>query len=388
MRNSVLSHLYRKTTSNAFIPEVDGFRFFAIATVLFYHLNTHLSRVIDPLVNEAYYRSTLLYGMMREGGIGVNVFFAISGFILALPFARARLSSMPAPSLRPYYLRRLTRLEPPYVVSLLAFLIAQVLFLHLPLKDLLPHFGASLLYVHTLVYDQWSSINPVAWSLEVEVQFYLLAPLLASVFSIRNVYLRRGAILLVMLAGIVHYNYNYEWINALHLRKSLVMHLHQFLVGFLMAEIYLVDWEGKKPLTSYAWDVLGILSTISLLVFNDVYNIFDDLIFCFSLLLTFVSVFRGTLLNKFYSNPLVVVIGGMCYSLYLLHYGAYAFLVDRTVVFFNSGWGYAANFWIQALLLIPVVLLVCSIFFVLVERPCMDKDWPRKLKAKVISIFA
>ncbi len=387
MKNNVLSHLYRKTTSNAFIPEVDGFRFFAIATVLFYHLNTHLSRVIAPLVDEAYYRSTVLFGIMREGGIGVNVFFAISGFILALPFARARLASMPTASLGPYYLRRITRLEPPYVVSLLVFLVAQVLFLHLPLKDLLPHFGASLLYAHTLVYDQWSSINPVAWSLEVEVQFYLLAPLLASVFSIRNALTRRGVILLVILVSIVHYNYNYEWINALHLRKSLVMHLHQFLVGFLMVEIYLVDWEGKKPLTSYGWDVLGILSTTSLLVFNDVYNIFNDLIFCFSLLLTFISVFRGTLLNKFYSNPWVVVIGGMCYSLYLLHYGAYAFLVDRTVVFFNSGWGYAANFWIQALLLIPVVLLICSLFFVLVERPCMDKDWPRKLKAKVISIF-
>ena len=50
---------------------------------------------------------------------------------------------------------------------------------------LLPHFFASLFYAHGLVYGSWSEINAVTWSLEIEVQFYILAPLLCRVFSIR-----------------------------------------------------------------------------------------------------------------------------------------------------------------------------------------------------------
>ena len=43
-----------------------------------------------------------------------------------------------------------------------------------------------LAYVHNAVYASESPINNVTWSLEIEVQFYLLAPLLASVFLIHS----------------------------------------------------------------------------------------------------------------------------------------------------------------------------------------------------------
>jgi peptidoglycan/LPS O-acetylase OafA/YrhL len=42
-------------------------------------------------------------------------------------------------------------------------------------------------------------VNPVAWSLEIEVQFYLLVPLLALLFSISNTQARRAVLLLGML---------------------------------------------------------------------------------------------------------------------------------------------------------------------------------------------
>src|ERR1041385_2546371 len=113
--------LYRKTTSDLFIPEVDGFRFFAIATVVLYHLNTHFVRTIGSQVEPSYYENSLTFLIMGEGGIGVNVFFAISGFILALPFARQHLLDAKPVNLRSYFVRRITRLEPPYIISLALF---------------------------------------------------------------------------------------------------------------------------------------------------------------------------------------------------------------------------------------------------------------------------
>jgi peptidoglycan/LPS O-acetylase OafA/YrhL len=81
-------------------------------------------------------------------------------------------------------LRRLTRLEPPYIIALVIFFIANVWVLHAySFKSLLPHFFASMAYLHNIIYQSFSWILPVAWSLEVEVQFYVLAPLFFLFFS-------------------------------------------------------------------------------------------------------------------------------------------------------------------------------------------------------------
>src|SRR5690606_17688210 len=157
--------------------------------------------------------NSFLFSLMREGGIGVDVFFAISGFILALPFAKHHLFATPPVSIKGYFTRRITRLEPPYVISLTILLGVHILILHESFREMLPHYLASLFYVHGFVYDEWSRINPVAWSLEVEVQFYILAPLLAMVFKIPGKVQRRSVIVGIILLSVLHRNFNYEWIE-------------------------------------------------------------------------------------------------------------------------------------------------------------------------------
>ena len=50
----------------------------------------------------------------------------ISGFILGLPFARHVLANGPPVVLKQYFLRRLSRLEPPYIVAMITLFIASV----------------------------------------------------------------------------------------------------------------------------------------------------------------------------------------------------------------------------------------------------------------------
>lgn len=375
------THLARKTTSQNLIPEIDGFRFFAIGTVLLYHLNTHISRVMDRESISVSFSESPLYRIASEGGIGVNVFFAISGFILALPFARHHLFNTSTVSLKSYYIRRLTRLEPPYVISLIVFLFVHVWILHEQWGEVFPNFLASLFYVHSFVYNEWSKINPVAWSLEVEVQFYVLAPFLAGIFAIKRSWLRRMIMILIVLVGILHYNLNYSMIEDFHLRKSLFMHLHQFMIGFLFADFFLTDWKDQLAKKSFLFDGLGFAALTLLLVYNDPFNIQHDLFFSVALFISFIGLFRGKLLNAFFTNTWVVIIGGMCYSIYLLHYALIAFLADRTDSLLMTGQSYEVNFLLQFVVIIPIVLMVSAVYFVLIERPCMDKDWPRKLVA-------
>jgi len=51
----------------------------------------------------------------------VQLFVAISGFIVTIPFVRHFLLGERKPSLRAFYVKRITRIEPPYVIALVLF---------------------------------------------------------------------------------------------------------------------------------------------------------------------------------------------------------------------------------------------------------------------------
>src|SRR5215207_5274847 len=114
----------RVTYSTSYLPEIDGLRFLAIfSVVVIMHITGYMNVKFynDQLIAEGYWQR-----MVLGGGGGVSLFFIISGFILSLPFAKWRLTGGRPVLLQNYYLRRLTRLEPPYVIALVIFFIAQV----------------------------------------------------------------------------------------------------------------------------------------------------------------------------------------------------------------------------------------------------------------------
>ena len=175
----LLSRLARTTNSGAFIPEVDGLRAIAVMAVVLFHLDQEMgAKTLSP---EG--ASRALAGIVRCGFFGVALFFAISAFIVGFPFAKHHLGSAEPVDTRRFFLRRITRLEPPYVLNLLLVWLLGGMFLTGSLTDRAPNLLASLVYQHNWIFGQYSSINAAAWSLEVEFQFYLLAPMLTMAFA-------------------------------------------------------------------------------------------------------------------------------------------------------------------------------------------------------------
>jgi peptidoglycan/LPS O-acetylase OafA/YrhL len=123
-------------TSGSWIPQIDGLRFVAIASVLLFHILGQLEvRAGHPIAVQPRY--SLLTRLLGNGDRGVLLFFVISGFILARPFLRQhRFQGKPVDVGR-YYLRRVTRLEPPYILALLLYTAAFVAY-GVPLAILLP----------------------------------------------------------------------------------------------------------------------------------------------------------------------------------------------------------------------------------------------------------
>jgi peptidoglycan/LPS O-acetylase OafA/YrhL len=308
----------------------------------------------------------------------VELFFVISGFVLSLPFAAAYLAGKKGPSLGAYLLRRVTRLEPPYLISLLAFFCMKVL-MGTGAAGLFPHLVASGGYLHNLIFGTWSLVSIVAWSLEVEVQFYLVAPLLAGVLFRRP----RAQRITLLVALIVVSATTSALVGKEDFPRyflSLPGFLHFFLLGFGLAEIYLVDWDSKAPKCGLNWDAAGVLAFLSLCVLIRHYHTapLGRLLGPALTFIVVVSAFRGFFLNRFFTSRLVYTIGGMCYSIYLWHV---------PVLLAASRWServLPAGAWLlvgQTVVVLCAVLFVSTIMFVVLERPCMDRSWPQKLAA-------
>lgn len=151
---------------------LEGLRAFAALGVV----TLHTTRLIgQSIVNEYTYPWLACYWVF--GNTAVQLFFVLSGFLLFLPYAKALLFQEKWPSARTFYLRRALRIIPGYYFSLFVLIIfVQRAYLQI---DHWPQLLLFLLFFMDSSKATFQQINVPYWSLAVEVQFYLLLPLLA-----------------------------------------------------------------------------------------------------------------------------------------------------------------------------------------------------------------
>lgn len=362
--STLASGLRRVTSDGKFVPEIDGLRFVAISSVVIYHLHWALENRLHLLAPPGWATQFL-----EHGARGVQIFFTISGFILGLPFAAHYLSGRDKVSLRHYFLRRITRLEPPYILCLVILFFVEALG-HRYSLELLKALAASLVYLHNLIFGEGSRVNGVAWSLEVEIQFYLLVPLLTLLFSIRRHAVRR-TILSSLIIGICVLQFFSPQNPRLVL--SIAGQIQFFLAGFLLADIYLVDWR-EKPKGSWHWDIVSLAVWPALFYWSDPRF---QILMPFLNIFAFCAAFKGVLSRKIFSHSSLTTIGGMCYTIYLYHWS----VLPRALAL-TRHLGTHANYYVvlvyQFFLTVPFLAVVSIFFFLIVERPCMQRDWPQR----------
>jgi peptidoglycan/LPS O-acetylase OafA/YrhL len=377
----LLARLSRRTTGGRWIPEIDGLRFLAIALVLADHAAIALNvatgqRVVEAPFGEASQsaHSDLLSTVFGNGAVGVLIFFMVSGFVLAMPLIKNQRSAGAPMPLWPYFRRRLARIEPPYlIVMTVLFAIAWLAGTGVGIG----HLVASLAYLHSTYYGADNPVNGVAWSLEIEVQFYVLVPALALLLCAgRRANRRWRIVLLAMLATACH---ALGLVTAFAFLGSSIQY---FLLGWLLADIYVADW-AEAPRPGRLGDVVGCVAVVALLLglaFVPVSlgrTVAPWLVFA-----TGYAAFRGVSLRRALSNRWIATIGGMCYSIYLVHYALFIFL-SRSLRPLASLPSAVAMLGACAVL-IPIALVVGAIFFVLVERPFMDPSWPERLRERLV----
>jgi peptidoglycan/LPS O-acetylase OafA/YrhL len=205
------------------------------------------------------------------------------------------------------------------------------------------------------------------------VQFYLLAPFIAYVFAIRNAWVRRIVILLIIVTFAALHDHSPLPVT------TLFEFLHFFLLGFLLADLYVS--EVRLSLGNGAALVAGLPIFAGLLFIEFGGSLGLTLLYLGLIFSFYYMVLTTASWQWCFSRLPITVIGGMCYSIYLLHFAIIAFVGKITLKLRVTDY-YVPNLLMQALLILPIVLIACGLYFYLIEKPCMSKDWYIRLYRK------
>jgi peptidoglycan/LPS O-acetylase OafA/YrhL len=154
---------------------IEGLRAVAALGVLGWHVWIHPTNTTLDGVSLGPFTK-----LFQNGRVGVTMFFVLSGFLLYRPFASAIAQRQPLPSIKSYFVNRALRIIPAYwAILLLVAIFFQDELLERP-RQLLANMFFVQTYVAGYLPDGFHGLGIApAWSLCVEVVFYLVLPVLA-----------------------------------------------------------------------------------------------------------------------------------------------------------------------------------------------------------------
>ncbi len=377
----------RVTTSGSYVPQIDGLRLLAILPVLLWHISLRAARSGATATPG----DQMLMNLIPHGHIGVTLFFFISGYIISYPFVTGR-----PPKLTQFFARRLPRIEPPYLITLLICFIPLGVFHYVPrgatsfdmsTVPLWQSLLASLVYLHGLLFQTASRLDPPAWSLEVELQFYILSPfLLFWYMKVKSFGLRATLLALLAAVCLVATRWCDIRYGVLGLQEWTILgHAYAFLTGVVAS-----DWASRnKPfaraplLACDAAMAVGLVGLAASGVFERAPHtllalILDDLARIGLLILVYAGACRGRFSRRFLGLAPVALIGGMVYSIYLTHVPVVQALSGLTDKLF-APFGFLAAWIGDLVVLTPAVMIIGAVFFLAVEKPFMDPELPKRL---------
>jgi len=373
---------------------IDSMRGIAALTVLAIHA-AGVSGLLD--------RSThsVLQPFVARLDVGVTIFFLISGFLLYKPFVKANITATKQPKLSAYLWRRFLRIAPAYWVALTIFTvwvgIEKDIF---TVKGIFTFYGFAQNYSFDTLYRGMIQ----AWTLGVEVTFYLMLPIYALLVRklpsksiaqrVRNEWLGVGFLVLISTL----YN-GWGVIDPTHraltdyepLSRMLPAFLDHFAIGMALAVTVTANKEqqlGEPRISKFTKCYGGYCWTAALVLFLVVSKVigiegwtFEDvtplqyyakhlLYAAIALLLLLPAVFGkpgSGVVRKVLTSPALIYIGLISYSIYLYHLGVLIQMQRWDFTTFANQLPFSFGAWL--VIGTALTVIVATFSYYLVERP-------------------
>jgi peptidoglycan/LPS O-acetylase OafA/YrhL len=298
---------------------IDFFRGVAVMLVTAFHLFLWSGTGGSPLPS-----GFDALGIFGNGWIGVGMFFIISGYCMANSSRKAFFSGFSAKKYGIYFLKRYLRIAIPFYISMVFWLILirgfSVAVKPTGISDVLSH----MFFVHNLSEKTFFSISGVYWSLAVEMQFYVLLPIVVVLFTTKmsRVSLLIAAFLMSFLVNIYSDNQLLTW--------GIPSYLSLFVLGWLCS-LYQREIGCFINKANLQWVLIAVFSLLLFYKgtgFNNkikLYEILASSIFAL-LMVSLVSSFSERKIPKIIRS--VAFVGKCSFSIYLYNYVFWVF--DRS----------------------------------------------------------
>ncbi len=169
-----------------YIYALDGLRAVSIILIFIFH-SWQQSWIFFqiPLKNGKYLLNLTLF--QRYGYIALDAFFVLSGFCLFYPIARAMFGESKQIGWKEFYIKRIRRIIPGYWLMLILLLIFPALSYHpfdmSSATEMLKQYGLHALCLHIYNKSTTMTVIGTAWTLGIEVAFYVFFPLIVKPFK-------------------------------------------------------------------------------------------------------------------------------------------------------------------------------------------------------------
>jgi peptidoglycan/LPS O-acetylase OafA/YrhL len=314
-----------------------------------------------------------LVGLLAiAGGMSLNVFFSLSGYLIARPFVDAYIHGRPRPRLGRYARNRILRIVPAFWCAVLATLIAFGLTGSEPFAVVLTMAFAQI-YIPT---DPFVTHIAQGWTLDVEFAFYVAVPVVALALGrwrsgtpaarARRVL----ALCVVMVVGSTAWRLSG---SGLVWQQALPALAYAFAPGVALAAAGSA-WPTafERPLARHLALPL-VLAGIGLLLLNGTIGAQGTIWGWISERSAGGLIVAGALLREWSGaetwwllrNRAAVWLGERSYSIYILHYGVGLWLAQRFAI---SGHP-RETLLLLTLLSLTVTLLLADVSWRFVERP-------------------
>jgi peptidoglycan/LPS O-acetylase OafA/YrhL len=285
--------------------ELDALRGLAALSVLFYHYTSIYPRLVAG-------RSLEFVPQIHIGYFGIEVFFMISGFVIFYTVSKA-------PSALDFVMSRVSRLYPPYWAAVVLAALIHLLNLGLD-HGLLVRAVLNTTMVQTFLGAR--HLDEVYWTLSYELSFYVLISVVAQIG--RRTKLQVEWLLLAWLLGAtlvrgagIEVPYRLSVFSLLHYGQF-------FITGMAL---FLIQTRGQKPITwlVLAWSVA--LSGFGADAHTPAagFRYYFETVFACTLLFAAVVLARPRICRA----PVLLFLGRISYSLYLVHAELGYFLLRR-----------------------------------------------------------